>query len=65
MPSRAQARSLWTEEARDAYRSAAQGVKGAYKNCVKVAGRIATIDGNCMQKAAGGLSTSLAGAWTD
>lgn len=65
MPSRQAARSIWDQGARDAYRGAGRSAGQAYKNCVKVNGRIATVDGECMKKAAGPLGQALSSTWTD
>jgi len=65
MPSRASARGIWDDAARDAYRSAGRGVSGAYRNCVTVGGNTITINRDCLKKAGVGLKTSLANAWTD
>jgi hypothetical protein len=65
MPSRRAARNIWDQGARDAYRSAGKSVAQAYKGFVTVSGNTATIDGECMKRAAAPLGAALSGAWSD
>ena len=64
MPSRAAARSIWDDSAREAYRGAAQQIRAPYKGCVKVNGSLATVDGNCMKKVATGFGEQLRSTWS-
>jgi hypothetical protein len=65
MPSRAAARGMWDSAARDAYRSALNGVRGAYTQCVKVAGDSVSFAPSCLKKAAAPLKSALSSAWSD
>lgn len=61
--SREAARGVWDEAARGAYRSATQGIKSAYANCVKGSGDTITISRTCLKNAAKPLKDSLSAAW--
>jgi hypothetical protein len=63
--SRASARGMWDSSARDAYRSATNGIKSSYRNCVKVAGDNVSFAPSCLKKAAEPLRSALSSAWTD